>query len=168
VQAERASSKAIKLAPSDARAHKAHGFVLSAQNKLQEAIVSYQTAVELNPKAWDVLINMGELTGLLGQPTDAITYYKKALNAMTETSPESDSRGKAWRPQIGTLIGNKYLALGNKNEAEIWYRHVLTFAPFFGDATKGLSDVLSQTGRSGEAERLCQDYVDRIGERVCE
>ncbi|MCC2618290.1 tetratricopeptide repeat protein [Aestuariibacter halophilus] len=156
------ATKAVALAPDDPRSHKALGFVLSAQNHLQPALQRYQQALSLDPKAWDVLINMGELYELQGQPNTAISHYKQALKGM-----QRDNAGKAWRASTGALIGDKYLLQGNVSEAEIWYRHVLTFAPFDSAATKGLSQVLRQSGRTGEAERLCQTYRERVGRSAC-
>ncbi|MFC3094522.1 tetratricopeptide repeat protein [Alteromonas sediminis] len=161
------SQKAISLAPENAKAYKALGFVLSAQNKLTDAVNTYNKALQLNPHAWDVLINMGDVHEILGQQTDAITYYKKALNAMSLQLPDEENHGNNWRADLGGLIGEKYLQRGNLNEAELWFRHVLSFAPFDAMATKGLTAVLKQTGRTGEANRLCQTYAERVGKFLC-
>ena len=56
----------------------------------------------------------------------------------------------------------------NLNEAELWYRHVLSFAPYDSNATRGLSQILALTSRTAEAKRLCQEYQKRIGQHVCE
>jgi DNA-binding winged helix-turn-helix (wHTH) protein/Flp pilus assembly protein TadD len=162
------ASKAVTLAPDDARAHKALGFVLSAQNQLMLALQSYQKALELNPDAWDVLINIGDINELSGRPTDAIANYKLALNAMHKEEPGLSNRGRPWRASLGSSIGDKYVQQNNLNEAELWYRHVLSFAPYDGNATRGLSQILALTSRTAEAKRLCQEYQERIGQHVCE
>lgn len=169
-QLERALShanKAIELAPSDARSHKAHGFVLSAQNQLENALLSYQTALSYAPDAWDVLINMGDVYEISGQLTNAIDYYKKALSAMSDEQAARSEYGRPWRASLGATIGNKYLQQNNVTEAEIWFRHVLSFAPFNEKATVGLADVLIETGRPGEAARLCRAYTERVGIKAC-
>lgn len=177
---ERASTlanRAISLAPQSARAFKAQGFVLSAQNKLDMALSSYRKALSINPNAWDVLINMGELYEITGQLTDAITYYKQALDVMNSKAVNSkamntkgemaSNHGRAWRATLGVLIAEKYLLQNNLNEAEIWFRHVLSFAPFDKAATLGLIEVLSKTSRINEVSQLCRAYEMRIGEAVC-
>ncbi|WDT85408.1 winged helix-turn-helix domain-containing protein [Alteromonas sp. 009811495] len=161
------SSNAIAIAPYDAKAHKAHGFVLSAQNKLTRALQHYEKALELNPNAWDVLINMGDVHEILGHTSDAISYFKKALNAMNLEQAGNTNHGRPWRANLGAAIGNKYFAQNNMNEAEIWYRHVLSFAPYDGPATRGLALVLAQTGRSAEAERMCTQFKEKLGSSVC-
>ncbi|MEW9798267.1 winged helix-turn-helix domain-containing protein [Alteromonas sp. CYL-A6] len=167
-KAENLALKSIQLEPDNARTYKAYGFVLSAQNKLEQAKNAYLQALEINPAAWDVLINLGEISDISGQSTDAITYYKKALHVMHSGVTEQSNRGRPWRAGIGSAIGNKYLEQNNVNEAEIWFRHVLSFAPFDNEATVGLSIVLINTGRKGEAERLCQAYQERVGIAVCD
>lgn len=166
-RAHQYSSNAIAIAPYNAKAHKAHGFVLSAQNKLARALQHYEKALEVNPNAWDVLINMGDVHEVLGHTADAISYFKKALNAMNLDQAGNVNHGRPWRANLGAAIGNKYVAQNNMNEAEIWYRHVLSFAPYDGPATRGLASVLTQTGRSAEAERMCTQFKEKLGSSVC-
>jgi tetratricopeptide (TPR) repeat protein len=166
-RAHQYSSNAIAIAPYNAKAHKAHGFVLSAQNKLARALQHYEKALEVNPNAWDVLINMGDVHEILGHTSDAISYFKKALNAMNLDQAGNANHGRPWRANLGAAIGNKYVAQNNMNEAEIWYRHVLSFAPYDGPATRGLASVLTQTGRSAEAERMCTQFKEKLGSSVC-
>ena len=59
------------------------------------------------------------------------------------------------------------MLLEDINEAEVWFRHVLSFAPFNRRATEGLAQVLVQTGDKAAARRLCQEYIERIGEALC-
>lgn len=161
------ANRATLLAPQSAKAFKAQGFVLSAQNKLDMALSSYRKALSINPNAWDVLINMGELYEITGQLTDAITYYKKALDVMNAEGEMASNHGRAWRANLGVTIAEKYLLQNNLNEAEIWFRHVLSFAPFDKPATLGLIEVLSKTSRTNEVSQVCRAYEMRIGEAVC-
>ena len=87
---------------------------------------------------------------------------------MTKEQPSSDNHGRAWRASLAASIGNKYSKQNNSAEAEIWFRHVLSFAPYHTEATIGLFKVLSQSGRGAEAKRLCQAYLERIGEAICQ
>ncbi|MDC8831991.1 winged helix-turn-helix domain-containing protein [Alteromonas gilva] len=161
------AEKAVAMAPDNARTHKAKGFVLSARGNLNDALTSYKTALSINPGAWDVLVNMGELHELLNLPLDAIAYYKQAFAAMGQFPFEQASHGRAWRAEMGVNIGNKYLELNNLNDAEIWFRHVLSFAPFHTRATQQLANILVTTNRENESQRLCSAYTERIGEPAC-
>ena len=162
------SEKAVQLSPNDPRTHKALGFVLSAQNNMQGALNSYKTALSLNPNAWDVLINIGDIYEISGQLTNAISSYKKAFNSMTNKDSTEISQARQWRADLGAGIGDKYLQQNNLIEAEVWFRHVLSFAPFSPEATKGLANVLKLSGQVSESERLCLEYLERIGQAICD
>ena len=170
-QLERAfalSQKSIDLAPKQASSYKAMGFVLSAQNKLPLAIDSYQRALLLDANSWDVLINIGDVYEIMGQLTNAISYYKRAFSAMSTNEFAQNTAAKEWRASLGATIGDKYLIQNNLIEAEVWFRHVLTFAPFDEGATSGLSSVLLISGQSQASQRLCMNYMERVGKAVCE
>ena len=159
------AEKSISLAPNNAKAHKAKGFTLSALNQLAEAKNSYQQALTYDPAAWDVLVNIGDIEEISGQLMSALSYYRQAFTAMSE---HPNTHGKPWRANLGASIGDKYKQLGEINEAEIWFRHVLSFAPFDLTATKGLASILQQNGEVSEKARLCQEYLERIGQNACD
>ncbi len=161
------AERAVRLSPKDPKAFKALGFVQSASGDFELALDSYQQALKLNPDAWDVLINTGELLEMSGQLTQAIGYYEKAFAAMGKVYPENAAQIHPWYADMGATIGDKHQQLGNTHDAEAWYRHVLSFAPFNANATQGLAAILFKNGDEAAAQRLCQEYQQRVGEKVC-
>lgn len=162
------SEKAVKLLPNNERTHKSLGFVLSALNNFDAAIRSYEKALSINPNAWDVIINMGDIYEISGQLTNAISYYKKAFHVIDKQEGIEASLSKQWQAKLGVTIGNKYSQLNNLIEAEIWFRYVLSFAPFSPEATIGLANILKSTGQANESTRLCSKYTERIGINICD
>ncbi len=162
------SEKSVKLAPNSEKAHKSLGFVLSALNNFEAAISSYEKALLINPNAWDVIINLGDIYEISGQLSNAISYYKKAFHVIDKHESIEANLSKQWQASLGVTIGNKYIQLNNLVEAEIWFRHVLSFAPFSPEATVGLAKLLKSTGQANESIRLCDRYTDRIGKTICD
>jgi tetratricopeptide (TPR) repeat protein len=144
------------------------GFVLSAQNKLDEAISRYEVALSFNPNAWDVLINIGDIYEISGKLNKAISYYKKAFDAINNQDCSQLNQSKQWLASLDAGIGEKYVQLNKRMEAEIWFRHVLSFAPFFPEATIGLAKVLKLTEQISQSTRICREYVERIGKSICD
>ena len=162
------AEQGIAHSPGDPRTHKALGLVLAAQQEFDAAMQSYQSAVDLNPNAWDSYINMGDIMEQTGNLPLAIEYYIKTFEAMKRVSEEQAVRIRPWHADMGAAVGEKFVKLGDLNEGEVWFRHVLNFAPFNFRATKGLADVLMKTGNADGAVTLCQQFKRRIGENPCE
>lgn len=110
---------------------------------------------------------MGEIYEILGQVTN-ISYYIKAFNIIDKHEGIEANLSKQWQASLGVIIGNKYYQLNNLIEAEIWFRHVLSFAPFSPEATIGLANLLKSTGQANESIRLCSKYTERIGKSICD
>ena len=70
------------LAPDSAAAHKALGFVLSAQHQFAPALASYHRAVALDPDAWGSMINIGDLMEITGRDEEALPWFEQAYAAM--------------------------------------------------------------------------------------
>ncbi len=162
------SEKAVKLLPNNEKTHKSLGFVLSALNNFDAAIRSYEKALSINPNAWDVIINMGDIYEISGQLPTAISYYKKAFYVIDKHEGIEAYLSKQWQASLGVTIGNKYFQLNNLIDAEIWFRHVLSFTPFSPEATLGLAKLLKSTGQTNESIRLCSRYTERIGINICD
>ena len=162
------AQNAVKQAPESARAYKAQGFVYSALQEFDLALNSYQQAIELDENAWDALINYGDVLEITGNLPEAMDYYVRAFEAMREVRAAQSARVNPWLADFGAHIADKYLSLNKVQEAEIWYRKVLSFAPFNSNATKGLVAILKQTGDDSAAQRLCLEYLQRIGNPICD
>ena len=162
------AQQAVKLAPEQPGSHKALGFVYAASAQFALAEQSYQRAIALDDNAWDALINMGDILEIQGQIPAALQYYEQAFAAMGRVYASQSARIQPWYADMGALIAEKHQQLTQLQQAESWYRHVLSFAPFNLRATRGLANLLSQAGDADAALRLCQEYRERIGHNPCQ
>lgn len=161
--AELAARLAVALAPRDPAAHKALGFVRSAQEDFPGALEAYQTSVSLDPDAWGPLINIGELLELSGQPLAGLTSFEAAFAAMTRQYEREAVRIRPWYAPIAQLIGDRHRDAGRLDAAEIWYRKVLEISPLHREATAQLVELLKRTGRGEEAAVLRLHLEQKLG-----
>lgn len=161
------AEKAITLEPQSARSHKAKGFVLSALGETKDAISSYEKALALNGNAWDVWVNLGGLADMDNDISTAIAHYTNAYTIVSEVELDNPIITPTWRADIGALVGEKYLVIGDLTEAETWFRRVLSFAPYNHRATVGLIDILQRRDQNNAAYRLCVEYEESTGSKVC-
>ena len=162
------AQRAVRVSPGDARSHKALGFVLSAQQQYDLALDSYHTAIDKDPDAWDSMINIGDVLEITGRDAEAIPYFEQAFAAMGRVYSSQTARVRPWYAALGAVIGDKYFAMGQMQDAEAWYRHVLSFAPFNESAAVGLVAVLQLQGDEQSAARICEQFSQRIGIDPCE
>ncbi|WP_258807699.1 winged helix-turn-helix domain-containing protein [Pseudidiomarina sp. CB1] len=161
-RAQTLAERAVNLAPNNAAALKALGFVRSAQGDYAGAINVYEKALQVDESAWQVWLNKGELNDALGNEAAALRDYQSAFQAMTKRYQANEVQIRPWYADLGSFIGDRYLAAENYQEAESWYRRVLAFAPVHEEATLGLAVVLQQTGDQPGALRLCEDLKRRL------
>ncbi|MEM9594668.1 MAG: winged helix-turn-helix domain-containing protein [Acidobacteriota bacterium] len=157
------AERAVRLAPSSAAAHKAYGFVQSALEHHDDAIRAYQRAVELDGDAWGALINLGDVHGILGRDDEALAYFEQAYHAMTRVYSEQAPRVRPWHAELGVAIAERHAAAGRPQDAEVWFRRVLAYAPFHPGATRGLAGILEASGDAAAARRLCLELEERTG-----
>ena len=161
------AKKAVRLSPNDARAHKSLGFVYSAQENFDLALSSYHRAVKLDNNAWDALINIGDVLEITKKMPQAVEYYELAFEAMGRVYEKQTARIRPWYADLGALIGDKYIELEKWQEAEVWYRHVLGFAPFNFRAAQGLTSILISSGDTISAQHICTEFLQKIGTNPC-
>lgn len=157
------AQRAVGLAPNDAGAHKALGFVQSANNEFPVAIASYQRAITLDPDAWGPLINIGDVLEISGSPQEALPYFERAYNAMARVYDKQATRVRPWHGELGVLIGDRKKQAGAIGEAETWYRRVLVYAPLHRIATERLATLLRTQGDIASATQLCANLQQRTG-----
>ncbi|WP_100643572.1 tetratricopeptide repeat protein [Alteromonas facilis] len=166
-RAQSLAQSAVELDPRSAKAYKALGFVHAALGQFDSAITHYEKAVELDKHAWDAYINIGDTLELKGQQAEAIPYFERAFSAMTVVYKDQSAQIAPWYADMGAMIGHKYQELGNMQQAELWYRHVLSFAPLNARATQRLATILFESGETASAERLCNEFKQRVGNDIC-
>lgn len=156
------AEQAVALQPDSAITLKALGFVLSAQGRYHDAIAIYQQALQADPHAWQIQLNIGELYQATGAMPQALLAYEAAFNAMTERYPQQEVQIRPWITEVGSMLGDHYLAAADYQRAESWYRRVISLAPLHEAATLGLSQVLHATGDTAGAMQLCRQLNQRL------
>ena len=165
-QLERASllaERAVALDPESAAAHKATGFVASAQGRFDAALASYQRAVQLDADAWGSLINIGDVLEISGRTREALPYFEQAYEAMERGYAKNRVQIRPWHAQLGALIAQRYAGQGEPSRAEAWYRRVLAHSPLHPESTRGLARLLRAGGDDAQADRLCAELASRVG-----
>ena len=162
-RAQAMAQRAVDLAPDDAASLKALGFVFSAERDFASAMKCYQRAVALDRNAWGPLINIGDILEISGKSKQALPYFEAAYGAMTRVYDRQAARVRPWYAELGVLIGDRHKAAGDLRDAEVWYRRVLTYAPFHAAATARLAALLRNAGDTAGAAKLCGDLVQRVG-----
>ncbi|ATQ41548.1 winged helix-turn-helix domain-containing protein [Caulobacter mirabilis] len=154
---------AVRLEPDDAGVQRALGFVRSAGGDFAGATEAYRRAVALDPDAWGALINLGDVADIQGRDAEALADFERAYDAMTRVADREPTRVRPWRAELGVVIADRHARAGRGQQAELWYRRVLAYAPLHRTATAGLAAVLARSGDAAGARRLCVALVERTG-----
>lgn len=162
-RAQQLAERAVTLAPASSAAHKARGFVASAQGEMDAALAAYHRAVALDPDAWGALINIGDVLEILGRDAEALPYFERAHDAMARGYARNPAQIRPWHARLGVVIAQRHGARGDRAAAEGWYRRVLAQSPLHPEATRGLAALLREGGDVAGAERLCAELVQRLG-----
>lgn len=110
-----------------------------ARGRLHEAARLYRQGLALNPKAWEMLANLGSILDDLGRHEEAIECYTEVL---------------ASRPRLAEVRNNLGLALqalGCHDEAEASFREAIATREDFLPAYFNLGRLLHLRGRHEEA-----------------
>ncbi|MET0755110.1 MAG: winged helix-turn-helix domain-containing protein [Pseudoxanthomonas sp.] len=165
-RARQLAERAVVLAPDSAAAHKALGFVLSAQRQFAPALASYRHAIALDPDAWGPMINIGDVMEITGREEEALPWFEQAYAAMGRVYDRNPVQVRPWYSDLGVLIADRYRARDDSSAAEAWYRRVLAESPLHPAATAGLAQLMRQGGDPAAADRLCAELRQRSGKDV--
>ena len=162
-RARQLAERAVALAPESAAAHKALGFVASAQRAFGPALVSYRRAVALDADAWGAMINIGDVLEITGRNAEALPWFEQAYAAMARSYDRNPAQIRPWHARLGVVVAERHRDRGQLPTAEAWYRKVLAQAPLDPGATGGLAALLRAGGDATEADRLCAELAQRLG-----
>jgi DNA-binding winged helix-turn-helix (wHTH) protein/Tfp pilus assembly protein PilF len=162
-EARSLADRAVQSGPREPAAWKALGFVRSAQGDFAGAKTAYDRALGLDPDAWGVMINLGELEDLQGRPQAGLAMLERAYAAMTRSYEREPARIRPWQASLGVLIAERHVSEGRLDLAAGWYRRVLAAGPFDPAATVGLAGVMRRTGDALGAQRLCRELAAHTG-----
>ena len=162
-RAQQLAETAVLLAPHDAAAHKALGFVYGARQDFQRALASHRRAANLDPDAWAPLVNIADILQILDRPDEALAYLESAFTVMSRLRETEKTHVLRWYAPFAVGIGERYELKGQFGVAEQWYRRALDYAPLDRVATSQLAKLLSASGDRDAAARLCRELAERVG-----
>ena len=139
--------QALRLKPNYPEAHYNLGIVLARQDKLDEAVASYQQALRLKPNYPEAHNNLGTVLARQGRLDEAIASYQQALRLKPD-DPEAHHN-------LGLVLAKQ-----NKlDEAVASYQQALRLKPNYPEAHSNLGNALQEQGRLDEAVASCQQAL---------
>ncbi len=119
-EADRASLKAVALAPDLAEAHAARGYALGQKGEFDEAEREFERAVELNPRLYEAHYYWGTTAFAKGELERAATLLEQA----SAVAPEEE-RALSLLPQIYRSLGQTdHLDAANRRIVELMEKHL--------------------------------------------
>ncbi|GMH36135.1 hypothetical protein BSKO_04003 [Bryopsis sp. KO-2023] len=128
------------------------GNARSRMGKLDEALLDYNTSIDICPWSVDPVLNRGVVLEALGRFDDAVADYEAVL-AVNRKDPG------AWNN-----LGNAYAGMGKYEEAAEYYGRAAGLAPEFAFAKANRSVALFELGREKEAVRNFRTLLRRYPE----
>ena len=179
--AERLIRAALRYDPESTEAYNNLGMVLHAQERHEEAMACYETAIARRPLYAVALNNLGITLAALGRYAEAITRYHAALAAQPDYAAALNNLGTALHA-IGQTddaiekfraallsrsdfaeaeinLGDAFNKLGRYAEAIGHYRSALKLQPRNAAAYLGLAEALHRGNRHGEAETCYRQVI---------
>jgi adenylate cyclase len=165
VTAERASQRALELAPDLAEAHVARGCALSLSRRYEEAAREFEDAIRLNPNLFDAHYYFARTSFACGEIERSAELFRKAADVRQEDF------------QSPMLLGQSLRMLGRHDEGRDASReglrraeHVLVLNPVDGRALSLGSVHLLEDGQTARAmewsQRSLELYPDDMGTLV--
>ena len=148
VEASDAFQNAIQMSPRNVRAHVAYGLSLVQQpTKVQEALSTFQTAwtyAETEEEQMDVLYNLGLIYNLLGDQSNAIQSYERAIAiGLPEVQQDTKNRFMA---ELYTNLGVAHYDDNQYQNAISAFATALLYDSTFTDASENLRIIRQAMG----------------------
>ncbi len=124
------------------------GLALRALGRNDEALESYEEAIELEPANASALNDMGNLLADLGRAEDAVRSYLGAI--------EADPTSALAHHNLGVALKD----LGRPREAARSHSKALDIQPRYADALDGLGAALSDLGDLGGAKGAFEGAIE--------
>jgi tetratricopeptide (TPR) repeat protein len=144
-QADSASLKALELDPELAEAHASRGLAVSLSKRWEEASQEFEKAMRLDPKLYEAPYFYGRARFAEGRAEESIKLFERAANLRPEDF------------QAPVLLAQAYDSLGDKANAESWYRRGVQILgermELNPDDTRALILGAVSLARLGERER---------------
>lgn len=144
---------ALQKNPDDAEARYLLGTIYNETSDPQSAEKELRRALDLGKDPARVLPELGKALLIQGQ-------FQKVLDETNPVSGENES------PEISSLRGNAYLALGKPKEAKESFERALSHEPDFPDALIGLARQALTEQNIEAATRYIEQAVDKNPKNV--
>lgn len=149
IAADRLFNRALEINPDYARAHHYYGMHLAQMDRLEQSLVEYARAAELDPLSLPISSEYAFALCAMGR-------YEKALKQVSHTlSLDKDFRA-AWETK-----GWIYFSMGDFESALEAFK---TYQSMTDAPDKGLSGLASTTARLGDVE-TARHYLDLLEKR---
>jgi adenylate cyclase len=146
VKTERASLRALELAPALAEAHVARGFALSLSGKYVEATREFDEAIGLNPKLWDAYYYFARASFASGDIARSAELFRRAADVRPE-----DFQSPILLAQSLRMIGRPDESNEAGREGILRAEHILALNPLEGRALSLGSLALFDDGQLDRA-----------------
>lgn len=124
------------------------GAALQGQGRLQEAVESYEKAIEFKPDFAEAYSNRGNALRGLGQLNEAVESYEKAIEIKPDFAEAYGNRGNALRD------------LGQLKEAVDSYERAIGFRPDYAEAYNNRGSALRDLGMPKEAVESYEKAIE--------
>jgi len=124
------------------------GRLLLSLGKAQEALVQFENAAKLSPRAPDALAGEAQAYLALKQPADAVKAAQAALKLHNESA------------EAYLFLGFVYDRVGQSADAAQAYQKALERQPAHIGASVALAGLYNRTGRAGDAVKLLEDAAN--------
>ena len=119
-----------------------------SRGKAQEALVQFENAAKLSPRAPDALAGEAQAYLALNRPADAVKAAQAALRVHNESA------------EAYIFLGYVYDRVGQSADAAQAYQKVLERQPAHLGASLALAGLYNRGGRAGEAVKILQDAAN--------
>jgi tetratricopeptide (TPR) repeat protein len=149
--------------------------------QVDSALISFQSAVQCDPKLTFAYLGLGEAYAERGNDQEALANYASALKLEPNNqdalrgSADLYLRGKLFEkavetlevlvkldsasPQVHALLGSAYYGAGNQDRAEAQFDAALRLKPNFPSAMLGLANIYLRKGLQDKAVTILQKLV---------
>ncbi|XP_078077474.1 protein O-mannosyl-transferase TMTC1-like [Mustelus asterias] len=131
----------IDNCPENSDLYNNYGVFLVDRGDANGASAHYLHAIQLNPKHYVAMVNLGRLLRSANKNKEAETWYKRALLVTRKVD-------------VLSPLGALYYNTGRYEEALRIYKEAITMQPTNSELQLAVAQVLSVAGRAREAEKL--------------
>jgi adenylate cyclase len=139
--ADRASHKAIELAPDLADAHVARGLALTLHRCYEEAQTHFEAAIRINPHLFDAFYYYGRSAFAQGNVEHSVDLFRQASEVRQEDFQSCSLQGQSL-----AMLGRMDEAFAAKRECVVRAERILALNPYDGRALTLGSLALHATG----------------------